>query len=186
VGDYKSNVTCHEIDPSNLVCNSVLSIDTIRKDTVVRSWNDWDGKWDCKDTTIVVRIDSIYSWTCWKDCGPGCDTTKRSGDTTIFYYEDSVVYHYDTLYIIGSKDSAAFCPPLHPDMPDTLHIILEGTTKSGCDFVDSFLLMPLSVPREHIGDTFVLVGDTLGLYAYALKPNTVQWWEEMSGVYNFG
>jgi hypothetical protein len=61
---------------------------------------------------------------------------------------------------------------------------MEATTKTGCDFVDTFRILRLTVPREHTGDTFVTQGDTLQLFAQATGPDaTNQWWSDPSEQY---
>jgi hypothetical protein len=190
VGDYAANVNCSGvIDANHLVCDSVLSIDTI---TEIRQmpkevYDEGMGAFitQCGDSTIIVRIDSIYTYTCIKKCTEVCDTFKLSGDTIIYYTEDSIVKDSCEIFELGAVDSLQLCLEdlCSFKIPDTLNIVMEATTKTGCDFIDTFQVLRLTVPREHTGDTFVSHGDTLQLFASALESNTSQWWNDPSEKY---
>jgi hypothetical protein len=183
IGDFLANVTCDGvIDASHLVCDSILSVDTVRITHKVVEAFDFFGEtfYNCKDS-VSFRLDSIYTYTCWKACAelPHCDTVKRSGDTIIHYIEDSIVTRTQTFYDLGHDYPQQLCPVL-----DTMNIVMNVETQSGCFHRDTFRLIRLTVPRALFTDTAVSQGDTLHLFANSDSEHTVtQWWEESSNKY---
>ncbi|MCL2412784.1 MAG: hypothetical protein FWC98_01445, partial [Bacteroidales bacterium] len=183
VGNFLANVTCgNDVpDASFLICDSILTIDTVQIVTRVVDTIDFHGTlfFDC-EYAISYRFDSIWTFTCWRDCRETVryDTTFRSGDTIIHYIFDSIVERRDTFFMIGND-----YPQLLIPMLDTMDIVMEITTIAGCHILDTFRVIQLNVPREHIRDTFVSHGDTLHLFAESLDPNVSQWWVDLTEHY---
>jgi hypothetical protein len=186
IGDFLANVTCDGVtDASFLVCDSILHVDSIQIITKVVEVTDFWGMlfYTCHDS-ISYRVDSIWTFTCWKQCPEvdRCDTIKISGDTIIHYIEDSIVVRIDTFYMIGNNYPQELCPVL-----DTMNIVMEliFNNETNCHILDTFRLVRLMVPRNHIRDTSVSQGDTLHLFAEALDPEMTvnQWWVDLTGSY---
>jgi len=178
IGSFLANVTCDGVtDASFLVCDSILTIDTIQVVTQVSQRHPITGAYDCHDS-ISYRFDSIWTFTCWRECPivDRCDTIRISGDTIIHYIFDSIVERIDTFFMIGNEYPQLLTPFL-----DTMDIVMEIITGSGCHLLDTFRIIHLRVPREHILDTSVSHGDTLHLFA--ASPYAEQWWIDLSENY---
>jgi hypothetical protein len=163
----------------SITCDTAFIFETVHIDTqIVSLQRDVFGNWEefCKDTTIT-RIDTLLHITCLTHYDMDCDTvwqTQIIQDTVIRIFYDSIVVHSDTLFDIGRNIPQPFVAML-----DTMDIVMNVWTASGCHHIDTFRVIRLPVPREFIGDTTVAHGDTLQLFAHGLEDNTMQWWTEL-------